>query len=291
MLGDGRRRGAVRNPIHDAGRRARSSRQVIQTPVVCHLQIDGRRNPRGECRHAVACGWIEPANPSAAVVGEKIVPRIVPGKLRGQRRIKCAAGDRARAGVAVRVSRSDIPGICCRTFCLGPSVVRARYPVVDLLPRVLSDIVDEELGARGVEREGERVPKAERPDRAIPSARRGVEGIVGRNRTVAIDSEHLAEQVGHHLRVRAVRVLSDGCVQLAIRPERQRSAVVVGGAAEVVELEDHHLASGHSGVAVGGEAADPVVYSRGRRRVINVDEVISGESRIEGDAEQPTFAR
>ena len=38
-----------------------------------------------------------------------------------------------------------------------------------------------------------------------------------------------------------------------------RAAVVVGGAGEVVELEDDDLAARHGDVAVGGEAADAVV--------------------------------
>ena len=61
------------------------------------------------------------------------------------------------------------------------------------------------------------------------------------------------------LRVGAVRVLADGDVELAVGAEVDRAAVVVGRAAEVVELEQFRLAAGHRHVAVGGEAADAVV--------------------------------
>ena len=93
------------------------------------------------------------------------------------------------------------------------------------------------------------------------------------------------------LRVGAVGVLADRGVELAVGAEGERAAVVVGGAAEVVELEDDDFAAGHRDVAVGGEAADAVVDGRRRRRVVDVDEVVRRKVRVEGDAEQAALAR
>ena len=65
---------------------------------------------------------------------------------------------------------------------------------------------------------------------------------------------------------------------------------MIGRAAQVVEVEDDDLAAGHGDVAVGGEAADAIVNGGRRRRVVDVDELVGREVRIEGDAEQAALA-
>src|SRR5204862_3367265 len=103
----------------------------------------------------------------------------------------------------------------------------------------------------------------------------GVDLIVGGDRAIGIDAEHLAQAVGQGLGVGAVGVLADGDVELVVGAEVHGAAVVVGGAAEVVQVHQHRLAARDGGVAgavdvgvgVGvdrGEAADPVVRGGGR---------------------------
>ena len=87
-----------------------------------------------------------------------------------------------------------------------------------------------------------------------------------------------------------VRVLADGGVELAVWSECERTAIVIGGATQSVEVEQNLFAAGRGNVAVGGKPADSIVNGRGGGRVVDVDELIGGELRIEGDAEQAAFA-
>ena len=178
-----------------------------------------------------------------------------------------------------------------RSFRVGPAVVGAGDAVVDLLPGVLADVVDEHPAGAGLEGEGERVAQAERPDRAVRACCGVEERIDGGDRAVGVDAEDLAETVVECLRVRPVRVLADGDEELAVGAEVERAAVVVRGAREVLELEDHDLAAGSGHVAHRGEPADAVV-NRGRRgRVVDVHEVVDGEVRVERNAEQAALTR
>ena len=71
-----------------------------------------------------------------------------------------------------------------------------------------------------------------------------------------------------------------------------RAAVVVGGAAQVVEVEDDAL-------RCPATATSPLAVKRltrlwigGRRgRVVDVDELVGREVRVEGDAQQAALAR
>src|SRR4029077_7554483 len=76
----------------------------------------------------------------------------------------------------------------------------------------------------------------------------------------------------------------------SVGAERQRPAVMVGCAAEVVELENHDFASDYGDVTVCGEPADAIVYSWRRRRVIDVDEMVRRKIWIECHAEQTSLA-
>jgi len=69
-----------------------------------------------------------------------------------------------------------------------------------------------------------------------------------------------------------------------------RTAIVVGGGAEIVEFQDNGLAARHGGIARRGKPADPVVEWRGNDGVINVEVVIGGEVGIERDPEKAAFA-
>jgi hypothetical protein len=90
--------------------------------------------------------------------------------------------------------------------------------------------------------------------------------------------------------VRAVRIFADGDIQLPIRAEVQRAAIMIRGAAEVIQPQDERLAAGDRGVTFGREPAHAVV-PRGRADgVINVNEAVRAEVRIERDAEQAALA-
>ena len=117
------------------------------------------------------------------------------------------------------------------------------------------------------------------------------ERVVGGDRAVRVDAEHLAQQVGEGLGVRAVGVLADGDVELAVGAEVHGAAVVVGGDEQRVEVEEDDLAPGRRHVAVRGEAAHPVVDGRRGGRVVDVDELVGREVGIEGDAQQAALAR
>ena len=77
----------------------------------------------------------------------------------------------------------------------------------------------------------------------------------------------------------------DGRVQLPVKAEVQRSAIVVVRV-QVIEVEEHQLAASHCDIAVGGEPADTIVNARRLCRVVDVNELVGGEIRVECDAEQ-----
>ena len=69
----------------------------------------------------------------------------------------------------------------------------------------------------------------------------------------------------------------------------QRTTVVVRGT-ERGQIEQHDFAARQRRVATGREAAHPVVNGRRGCRVVQIDEAVDGELRIEGDADQPSLA-
>jgi len=121
-------------------------------------------------------------------------------------------------------------------------------------------------------------------------ARASDERIVGGYRPIAIDTQHFAETIVQSLRVGGIRVLAHADVELAIGPEVDRAAIVVAGAAQVIQIGQHKFTAGQSDVAVRGEAADAVVGRVTGNCVIDVDEMIRREVWIESYAEQAALA-
>ena len=90
-------------------------------------------------------------------------------------------------------------------------------------------------------------------------------------------------------------------VEHAVEAEVDGAAVVVGGAAEVVPVEDRGFVGEDRLLGVGvvdGEAAELVVLAGGPGSgagvgvgVVEVDVMVGAEVGIEGDAEQPALAR
>src|SRR5882724_12443607 len=69
-----------------------------------------------------------------------------------------------------------------------------------------------------------------------------------------------------------------------------RAAIVICGAGQVIQIHQGYLAIGSGDVAVRGEAAYPIMNGRTSGCVINVDELVRTEIRIEGHSEQSSFA-
>ncbi len=122
------------------------------------------------------------------------------------------------------------------------------------------------------------------------AGRRAVERVVGRDRAVGVDAQDLAEPVRERLRVGAVRVVADGDVELAVRPEVDRAAVVVGRAREVVEVEEDPSLPATATSPLAVKRLTRLWTGERRSRVVDVDEVVDGEVRVEGDAEQAALA-
>ena len=237
------------------------------------------------------------ADEAAAVVAEEEASGVLGRERGGDGTIKRRAGDRAeRAGVLVgvdRVSHARHPGRI-RAFGLRPAEVRARDRVVDLFPGVLADVVDVDAAVRAVDREVERVAQSACPDRLVDAGGLAEERIVGRNRAIGVDAQHLAERRRQRLRVAAVRVVADGDVELAVVAEMDGAAVVIRGRAQRREIQQLHFAARGGDVGIRrarGEAAHAVVDRCGRGRVVHVHEVVGREVRIERDAEQTALAR
>ena len=217
--------------------------------------------------------------------------------------VEGAAGDSAtpvRAG-AVPVGEDGLGEAAApEALDSGPAVVGARLAGVDLLPSLLADVVYVDLAGTALDREGVGVAQALGPDGPVVAAGRVVEGVVLRDGSVRVDPEHLPEQGTHALGGAVPLVVADGHVELAVRAEVDGPTVVVVGlptaSSQVVELEDERLAPRLGDVPVVGvglEPDDAIVGrgpARGTTRVVDVDEVVGGEGRIERDAQKPPLA-
>ena len=130
----------------------------------------------------VAGRGIEPADPAAAVVGEEIIVEVVRRKLRSLRCVKRSASDGTAGRVTVDIPRAVVCRIGRIPLGVRPAVVCPGDAVVDLFPRVLADVVDEEPRLHRIEREGKRVAQPERVDETVVARRRAVERVVRRNK-------------------------------------------------------------------------------------------------------------
>ena len=181
-----------------------------------------------------------------------------------------------------------------------PAVVEPAHAgrlEVDLLARALSDVADEHVAGRAVEREAPRVPQAVGPD--LPArARDAHERVGGRDRVrpgrVDVEAELLAEHLGQVLgvlaRVAAAPAVAGRDVEVAVGPELQRAAVVV----PLVRVRDgdDDLRGGRVGhVRVAGRARVArdhlVTVVVG---VVDEEEAVARVLRMEGGREQALLA-
>src|SRR5882724_1151609 len=137
-----------------------ASRKDVEAAVRADLQVHRIRDAAGEIGHYPGDG-VEASDPVATEVREEVVADEVARKLHHRRIVEGAAGNRAACGrtraVSVGEERTAKTGIGGRAFGGGPTVVGSCDAVVDLLPGVLPDVVDEEAAGTGLHREGERV--------------------------------------------------------------------------------------------------------------------------------------
>ena len=204
-----------------------------------------------------------------------------------------------------------------------PPVVGPAAQHVDLLPRLLADVVHPDLAGPGPHRHAERVAEARGPGlQARPGARRGParrgaatrpgradERVAGRHRTGAGQAQHLAEREVGAARVvvvagaaagvvEAAVPVADGHVQQAVGPERQVTRVVGGERRDAVG--QHPLGGRQRAVAGQGEARDAVEWQPGARhgraaradppRPEHVDPRVRGEGGVDRHAEQAALA-
>src|SRR5262249_11888727 len=138
-------------------------------------------------------------------ISKEIFPHKAGWKLYVERVVKSAARDCATCywptTVRVNEERRAKQWIVCEAFGIGPAVVRTSDAVVDLLPGILADVIDEHSPRAGLNGERERVAQTKRPDRTILAGGRVEEWIVDRNAAVGIEAQHLAETIVECLRV------------------------------------------------------------------------------------------
>src|SRR5262249_5143440 len=126
----------------------------------------------------------------------------------------------------------------------GPAVVRTGDPVVDLFPGVLPNVVDEEPARTRLESRSERIAQAERPDYVANGIVTAVERVICGCAAVGVEAQDLTEARRQPLgalvlrRERVVVVIADAEVEASVRTEVQRAAIVIGGCAEIFEIED-----------------------------------------------------
>ena len=93
--------------------------------------------------------------------------------------------------------RTRVLGVGLRAFVNGPSVVRAFYTNVYLFPGSGAHIVDEHPVRVGLHREAERVAQAQSPNSLVLARGITVEGVVGGDRAVRVDAQHLPEELSN----------------------------------------------------------------------------------------------
>jgi hypothetical protein len=184
-----------------------------------------------------------------------------------------------------------------RSFHAIPAIIappRVSLLDIDLFPEVLADVRDVEIAVRRVERESPGVTKPKVPDL---SARPGLpnEWIVGRNRVrgagIDIDAKDLSQQrapiLAVSLRISRASTVAQADVEIAVRPERELSAVVVG--VGLVHEEDFALRA-RSAIGVG---RDEVLGHAGVSRpvgVIDVELAVRRVLRMERESQKPLLA-
>jgi hypothetical protein len=121
---------------------------------------------------------------------------------------------------------------------------------------------------------------------AVGVHRRG-EPVTGRRTAVAVQAKDLATKRRDILREVGNRRVAGRGIQQSVRTESQSAAVVNVPRGDVVEQHDT-LAQSRVDLSITHDAIDSAAGDRGR--VIDVDESILRELRVESESKQPRFA-
>ncbi len=219
----------------------------VEPSVGVEAEVDRAHQALGERLHLPRMIGVEDLDPALDEIREEI-PAAIPGREvgRGAGRAEGPAGDR---GDGVVVDRPDEPRVGRRPLARGPAVVAGGESLVDLFPGVLAHVVDEDPAGAGLDREAEGVAEPPSPDRPVLAAGRLAERIILGDRPVGVETQEFALQGRQLLGRRPGGLVADGDVELAIRAEMERAALVPGGdrPAEprlVVALEEDELTAG-----------------------------------------------
>jgi hypothetical protein len=184
-----------------------------------------------------------------------------------------------------------------------PAVVAAAgrpgHLEVDLLVEILSDVSDVEIAGLAVEAEAPGVAQTVGPDlvRAGAGGGRG-EGIGGRDgvgsAAVDVDAQELAEQGVDVLPVlegiAAAAAVAGADVQIAVRPELEIAAVVIG-LARVRDRQQDETAGAVRDVGIGGDVVPGDLDGAvALPRVVDEEEAVGRVVRMEGQPQEPALA-
>src|SRR6202035_4041967 len=117
-------------------------------------------------------GRIQHPDPTAAQVGEEILPNETARKLQDRRIVKRSADDgtASRAARPVPIVKDRVPEIWIRrggrAFCRRPAIVRSGNTIINFLPRALTNVVDEQASGSGLKGKCEWGAQTHRPNRS-----------------------------------------------------------------------------------------------------------------------------
>ncbi len=171
-----------------------------------------------------------------------------------------------------------------------PAVVQSGLGDVDLVAALRRVLVDPQLAGLGVQRRALRVAVAVGPDLG-PAAVDADEGVVGGDRAVRIDANHVAPVDLEVLRALALAAVADRDEQRAVAREHQPRPEVPAAAGLRLLAEDHLDAAQAQLVPVEARAghggAGAAVPGLG---VGQVDQAVVGVAGIERDVQQAPLA-
>jgi hypothetical protein len=178
-----------------------------------------------------------------------------------------------------------------------PAVVLAARAAggleVDLLPRVLPDVTDEEIACEAVEAEAPRIAQAVRPDLG-PGAGHPKEGVGGGNpvgcRPVDVDAENLAKEapqiLGVVVDIARAAAVADANVQVTVGAKGELAAIVIRSGLGNGQQDG---AGELSTVGIARRRVPSDDHIPCRVRVVHIEEPVGRVARMKGEPNQPSL--